>query len=702
MNKYELAELFGDVDDKFIEGAKPEAQQAVHLTIKKRSPLKMAIAVSCAAAVLVGGIITVNALRSGNGGLSVLSSGSGTVSLINGSSDISDNASEPSASDVSQEKTGNWFNETQIYYEGEYYMIPEEARSMYHLMDDIRAPHVSVLAGIRKSSENTVDIVTVLRNDYYEPAGIRSYGPDSVAEVFFTPKADDPYKTKSNNDRMTDRPLSVILEPGEVCYQKNSFKVGLGEYVANIDYVFNNAYPEQNGFAGDPGTKFDVEITENGVQDPYDESVCGGDNYHESPELKGKLFSDVVQQFKDEGVKCTIVSRLDDTVPKDCIIKAFEPVDPTKEHYNDAVIFVSLGSRNVGSTVSEPNENTTSDNSEPGEESKTVSEWAAKLLVLPSKFAPEDFDFVNTGNGFRSPNTTIQADRGSEVYAVDDGEVLFAVYDDNWNNGYGNHVVIKHAENLYTIYSHMLSAEESGNIVSAGDKVKAGQCIGLAGMSGNMRVYGLCYSFCTELPRFFKEDQLEVPDFTNKPWSYVIQQLANEGFKTTTVSRTDNTIATNYVIETDPPAHSMVDKGSEIVVVVSMGQNYSVGGESEFKGKPWSEVVQQLENEGFKYTTTFRIDDTIPRDCVIGTIPAVPSTADKDTKIIIAVSLGSDYDKISDGEHSELDLSADLDGDGVPDALEAINPDKTDEEWEQWKKFEAVEKQLEQEQQGNG
>ncbi len=702
MNKYELAKLFGDVDDKFIEGAKPEAQQAVHLTIKKRSPLKMAIAASCAAAVLVGGIITVNALRSGNGGLFALSSGSGTVSQVNESSDISDNASEPSASDVSQEKTGNWFNDAQIYYEGEYYMVP------YFVSPCAKGARenglqVTPLFGIRKSSENTVDVVTLLRNNSYEPAGIRSYGPDSIAEVYCVPKDDDPYSSGSSGDLMTEKPLSVILEPGEVIYQKTSFKVGLGEYVVGIKYAYDSVDPEK-GYGSSPHFRDDVDITEDGVQDTLKpEDLIDDDAYYEVPEFKGKLFSDAVQHFKNEGIEYYIVSRLDDTVPKDCVINAFAPVDPKDEHDKEAFIIVSLGSRNVGSTVSDPNENTTSDNSEPGEESKTISEWAEKPLVLPSEFAPEDLDFIHTGDNFPgSHTTTIEADRGSEVYAVDDGEVLFAVYDNNWNNGYGNHVVIKHAENLYTIYSHMLSAEESGNIVSAGDKVKAGQCIGLAGTSGNMRVYGLGYSFCTELPRFFKEEPLEVPDFTNQPWSYVIQQLANEGFMTSTISRTDNTIPRDHVIETNPPAHSMVDKGSVIVVVVSMGQSYSVDGESEFKGKPWSEVVQQLEKEGFKHTTKFQTDDTIPRDCVIGTSPSAPSTADKDTKIVIVVSLGSDYDKISDGEHSELDLSADLDGDGVPDALEAINPDKTDEDWELWKELEAIAKQREKEQQGNG
>lgn len=101
----------------------------------------------------------------------------------------------------------------------------------------------------------------------------------------------------------------------------------------------------------------------------------------------------------------------------------------------------------------------------PAAENKALSaeEWSKRPLVLPSKSAPEDLDFVHTTNGWINiHNTTIYAARGSEVYAVDDGEVIAANYDSNWNNGLGSYVLIKHAEGIYTVYSHLLSAEESG------------------------------------------------------------------------------------------------------------------------------------------------------------------------------------------------------------------------------------------------
>lgn len=135
----------------------------------------------------------------------------------------------------------------------------------------------------------------------------------------------------------------------------------------------------------------------------------------------------------------------------------------------------------------------------------TPEEWAQKPLVLPSKFAPEDLDFVNTGIGYNGQNTPIPADKGSEVYAVDGGEVVFAKYDSAYNAGCGSFVFIKHGEGLYTLYAGLLPVKEGGKAyVSAGDNVMAGTVIGLAGNSGLQREYGVSYGFYTELPECFK------------------------------------------------------------------------------------------------------------------------------------------------------------------------------------------------------
>lgn len=121
--------------------------------------------------------------------------------------------------------------------------------------------------------------------------------------------------------------------------------------------------------------------------------------------------------------------------------------------------------------------------------------------VLPSKFAPEDMDLINTGTINRTRSTQFAAELNSEVYATADGEVVYADYESTYGNGYGSVVILKH-DDLYTLYAHLNPISHGGKaFVEVGDAVKAGQCIGLAGTSGDIAGYGVsyaCYSECKE------------------------------------------------------------------------------------------------------------------------------------------------------------------------------------------------------------
>lgn len=80
------------------------------------------------------------------------------------------------------------------------------------------------------------------------------------------------------------------------------------------------------------------------------------------------------------------------------------------------------------------------------------------------------------------------------VIASNDGEVVYSqkninnascpdqTVDGGCGGGYGNYVVIKHSENLYTLYGHMHAGTLTVNV---GDKVSQGQVIGKVGNSGN-------------------------------------------------------------------------------------------------------------------------------------------------------------------------------------------------------------------------
>lgn len=73
----------------------------------------------------------------------------------------------------------------------------------------------------------------------------------------------------------------------------------------------------------------------------------------------------------------------------------------------------------------------------------------------------------------------IAAAVGTPVLASAAGEVIVAKNNGGWNGGYGNYVVIKHANGSQTLYAH-----ESSVIVSVGQTVVQGQVIGYVGDTG--------------------------------------------------------------------------------------------------------------------------------------------------------------------------------------------------------------------------
>lgn len=79
------------------------------------------------------------------------------------------------------------------------------------------------------------------------------------------------------------------------------------------------------------------------------------------------------------------------------------------------------------------------------------------------------------GGARRHSGVDLKTKPNDEIYAAFDGEVVAS----GPYNGYGNCIRIKHAYGLETLYSH-----QSKNMVKKGDKVKAGQVIGLTGRTG--------------------------------------------------------------------------------------------------------------------------------------------------------------------------------------------------------------------------
>ncbi|MBD5114355.1 MAG: M23 family metallopeptidase [Ruminococcaceae bacterium] len=81
--------------------------------------------------------------------------------------------------------------------------------------------------------------------------------------------------------------------------------------------------------------------------------------------------------------------------------------------------------------------------------------------------------YLEAGDSF--VRTYIQAATGDEVYALEDGTVVYA----DWNAGLGRVVYVENLNGTYIVYSHL-----SEFAVSEGDTVSKDQVIGYAGTSG--------------------------------------------------------------------------------------------------------------------------------------------------------------------------------------------------------------------------
>lgn len=86
--------------------------------------------------------------------------------------------------------------------------------------------------------------------------------------------------------------------------------------------------------------------------------------------------------------------------------------------------------------------------------------------------------FGTTSDGLRNDGINIAAPAGAPVIAAADGTVAYA---GNQLRGFGNLVLIRHANGLITAYAHNQSL-----LVQKGDKVKRGATIARVGATGNV------------------------------------------------------------------------------------------------------------------------------------------------------------------------------------------------------------------------
>ena len=169
------------------------------------------------------------------------------------------------------------------------------------------------------------------------------------------------------------------------------------------------------------------------------------------------------------------------------------------------VPFRKLGSRInitvIGGKDSSVSRNDKSDRNDKGANKKSGSRAGDHVMTLDPDEVNDPFTITNTfrldlekieekawsyplpdarvispyGGARRHSGVDLKTKPNDEIYAAFDGEVVAS----GPYYGYGNCIRIKHAYGLETLYSH-----QSKNMVKKGDKVKAGQVIGLTGRTG--------------------------------------------------------------------------------------------------------------------------------------------------------------------------------------------------------------------------
>ncbi|MEW1641243.1 MULTISPECIES: M23 family metallopeptidase [unclassified Streptomyces] len=118
-------------------------------------------------------------------------------------------------------------------------------------------------------------------------------------------------------------------------------------------------------------------------------------------------------------------------------------------------------------------------------EAKERAARAAERKRLNAFVAPVTGSYVSTGyktggslwSSGAHTGVDFHASTGTSVHAVGSGTVVEA----GWGGSYGNQVVIKMADGMYTMYGHLSSIG-----VSVGQSVTPGQQIGLSGATGNV------------------------------------------------------------------------------------------------------------------------------------------------------------------------------------------------------------------------
>lgn len=167
-----------------------------------------------------------------------------------------------------------------------------------------------------------------------------------------------------------------------------------------------------------------------------------------------------------------------------------------------------------------------------------IISFRTKGLVTPAENVTVDFKFdfpvISEGG---SSSVSVYAEAGTEIRAVDDGEVVFAGFfaDENYTEGqcmpypFSNYnvIIIKHGIAVYTAYYDILDEMK----VKEGDTVTAGQVIGYVGNCPSY--WGNSFAFVIEgvsnrMSVFHTQSEKEIMKMTAEKGKTVTKKVGNK------------------------------------------------------------------------------------------------------------------------------------------------------------------------------
>lgn len=136
---------------------------------------------------------------------------------------------------------------------------------------------------------------------------------------------------------------------------------------------------------------------------------------------------------------------------------------------------------------------------------------------------------------------------------------------------------------------------------------------------------------------------VEIPDLTNKSFDNAKVTLQELGFEVSQTNVTDDNIAKDYVVKTDPSGNTKAPYGSVVTVYVSQGPTSTTVTVPKVEGLTQADAIEKLTAVKLKGTVV-PINSDKPEGTVVSQSVAPNTTVSIGTEIVLRVSTGNVVD----------------------------------------------------------